>query len=99
MPNPKTGTVTFEVAKAIEEIKAGRIEYRVDKAGIVHLPIGKVSFTVEALLDNFKEIMDTLVREKPAAAKGKYLKSIVISSTMGPGIKIDDSEVMTLIGR
>lgn len=99
MPNPKTGTVTFEVGKAINEIKAGRIEYRVDKAGIVHLPIGKVSFTVEALLDNFKEIMDTLVRERPAAAKGKYLKSVVISSTMGPGIKIDDSEIMTMLGR
>ena len=99
MPNPKTGTVTFEVGKAINEIKAGRIEYRVDKAGIVHLPIGKVSFSAEALLENFKEIMDTLVRERPAAAKGKYLKSVVISSTMGPGIKIDDSEIMTMLGR
>ncbi len=99
MPNPKAGTVTFEVGKAVEEIKAGKIEYRVDKAGIIHLPIGKISFSTEALLDNFKEVMDTLVREKPAAAKGKYLRSVVISSTMGPGIKVDDAEIMTLIGR
>jgi large subunit ribosomal protein L1 len=99
MPNPKAGTVTFEVGKAVEEIKAGKIEYRVDKAGIIHLPIGKISFSTEALLDNFKEVMDTLVREKPDAAKGKYLRSVVISSTMGPGIKVDDAEIMTLIGR
>ncbi|NLM98159.1 MAG: 50S ribosomal protein L1 [Halanaerobiaceae bacterium] len=99
MPNPKSGTVTFEVGKAVKEIKAGKIEYRVDKAGIVHLPIGKVSFSTEAVLDNFKVIMDTLVREKPTAAKGKYLKSIALASSMGPGVKIDTGEIMTLIGR
>lgn len=99
MPNPKAGTVTFDIGKAVKEIKAGKIEYRVDKAGIVHLPIGKVSFSAESLIDNFKVIMDTLVRERPAAAKGKYLKSIVITSTMGPGIKINTADIMTLIGR
>ncbi|MDI3548842.1 MAG: large subunit ribosomal protein [Halanaerobiales bacterium] len=99
MPNPKAGTVTFEVGKAVKEIKAGKIEYRVDKAGIIHLPIGKVSFSVEALLENFKVIMDTLVRERPAAAKGKYLRSIAVSSTMGPGVRINSADVMTLIGR
>lgn len=99
MPNPKAGTVTFEIKKAVQEIKAGKIEYRVDKAGIVHLPIGKVSFTAEALLENFKVIMDTLVRERPAAAKGKYLRSVVVSSTMGLGVKLDTTDIMTLIGR
>lgn len=99
MPNPKAGTVTFEVGKAVKEIKAGKIEYRVDKAGIIHLPIGKVSFSVEALLENFRVIMDTLVRERPAAAKGKYLRSIAVSSTMGPGVRINSADVMTLIGR
>lgn len=99
MPNPKAGTVTFDIGKAVKEIKAGKIEYRVDKAGIVHLPIGKASFSAESLLDNFKLIMDTLVRERPASAKGKYLKSVVITSTMGPGIKISTADIMTLIGR
>jgi large subunit ribosomal protein L1 len=99
MPNPKIGTVTFELEKAVNELKAGKIEYRVDKTGIVHLPIGKVSFSIDDLLENFKVIMDTLVREKPAAAKGKYLKSIFVSSTMGPGIKVDSADVLKLIGR
>jgi large subunit ribosomal protein L1 len=98
MPNPKAGTVTFEIARAVKDFKAGKVEYRVDKSGIVHLPIGKVSFSAEDLLGNFRVLMDTLVREKPAAAKGKYLKSIVISCTMGPGIKINSADVMTLIG-
>lgn len=89
MPNPKTGTVTFEVAKAVEEVKAGKIEYRVDKTSIVHAPIGKASFDLDKLLDNFNTLIDALVRAKPAAAKGKYIRSIAVSSTMGPGIKIN----------
>jgi len=99
MPNPKAGTVTFDIGKAVKEIKAGKIEYRVDKAGIIHLPIGKVSFSAEQLLENFKVVMDTLVRERPAAAKGKYLRSVVVASTMGPGIRINTSDVMTMLGR
>ncbi|MTI60590.1 MAG: 50S ribosomal protein L1 [Firmicutes bacterium] len=99
MPNPKAGTVTFDIAKAVKEIKAGKIEYRVDKTGIVHLPVGKVSFSEDELLENFKVIMDALVRERPSAAKGKYLKSVVLSSTMGPGIRVNTSDIMTLIGR
>lgn len=93
MPNPKTGTVTFEVEKAVKEIKAGKIEYRVDKAGIIHAPIGKVSFVTENLNENFSTLIDTLVRAKPAAAKGTYLKSITVSSTMGPGVKVNPLKV------
>src|SRR5690554_2240444 len=89
MPNPKTGTVTFEVEKAVKEIKAGKVEYRVDKAGNVHTPIGKVSFETNQLVENFETIMDTLVKAKPSAAKGTYLRNISVSSTMGPGIKIN----------
>lgn len=92
MPNPKTGTVTFEVGKAVEEIKAGKVEYRVDKAAIVHSPIGKVSFDVEQVAENFSAFMDALVKAKPAASKGDYLKGISISSTMGPGIKINTAD-------
>lgn len=99
MPNPKAGTVTFDIAKAVKEIKAGKIEYRVDKTGIVHLPVGKVSFSEDDLVENFKVIMDALVRERPSAAKGKYLKSVVLSSTMGPGIRVDISDIMSLIGK
>ncbi len=88
MPNPKSGTVTMDVSKAIADIKAGKVEYRVDKTAIIHVPIGKVSFGQEKLAENFKVIMDAIVRAKPAAAKGTYLKSIAVSSTMGPGIKI-----------
>lgn len=88
MPNPKTGTVTFDVTRAVQEVKAGKIEYRVDKAGIVHAPIGKVSFSVENLYENMRTLMDVLNRAKPASAKGQYLKSISLSSTMGPGIKV-----------
>jgi len=89
MPNPKAGTVTMDVAKAVQEIKAGKIEYRLDKAGQIHAPIGKVSFDAEKLYENFKALMDAIIRAKPAAAKGVYLKNISISSTMGPGIRID----------
>jgi len=89
MPNPKAGTVTFDVAKAVEEIKAGKIEYRLDKAGQIHAPIGKVSFDAEKLADNFRALVDALVRAKPAAAKGVYLKSIAVSSTMGPSVRVN----------
>jgi large subunit ribosomal protein L1 len=89
MPNPKLGTVTFDVKKVIKELKSGRAEYRVDKAGIVHATVGKVSLTAEQLADNAKAVIDVLVRVKPASSKGTYLKKICISSTMGPGIKLD----------
>ena len=94
MPNPKSGTVTFDVAKAIADIKAGKVEYRVDKTAIVHRPIGKKSFGVEKLQDNFKTLMDALVKAKPAAAKGQYIKSVSVSSTMGPGAKINPTKVL-----
>ena len=94
MPNPKSGTVTFDVTKAIEEIKAGKVEYRVDKTAIVHCPIGKKSFGVEKLQENFHALMDALVKAKPAAAKGQYVKSVSVSSTMGPGAKINPTKVL-----
>jgi large subunit ribosomal protein L1 len=93
MPNPKTGTVTFEVAKAIKEIKAGKVEFRVDKTAIVHAPLGKISFSEAALVDNLRTLIDTVIKAKPSAAKGKYIKSIAISSTMGPGVRIDTAVV------
>jgi large subunit ribosomal protein L1 len=93
MPNPKTGTVTFDIGKAIREIKAGKVEFRVDKTGIVHAPIGKVSFPAANLVANAQALIDSVIRAKPAAAKGKYLKSITVSSTMGPGIRIDPASV------
>ena len=89
MPNPKTGTVTTDVGRTVEEYKAGRVEYRTDRYGNVHVPVGKASFSVEALLDNFQAIHDEVVRAKPAAAKGRYIKGVTTSSTMGPGVKID----------
>lgn len=93
MPNPKTGTVAFDVAKAVREIKAGKVEYRVDKTAIVHAPIGKVSFGAEKLFDNAKALIDSVLKAKPAAAKGKYVKSIALSSTMGPGVRVDLASV------
>lgn len=93
MPNPKTGTVTFEVAKAIKDIKAGKVEFRVDKTAIVHAPLGKMSFGEDQLLDNLRTLIETVIKAKPAAAKGKYIKSIAISSTMGPGVRIDPAVV------
>lgn len=89
MPNPKVGTVTLDVARAINEIKAGKIEYRTDKAGNIHAPIGKVSFDSEKLVENFYTLMDTLIKVKPSAAKGQYVRSVTVSTTMGPGIKIN----------
>ena len=89
MPNPKTGTVTFDVEKAVNDIKAGKVEYRVDKSGNVHVPIGKVSFDDQKLAENFKTIMDTLSKAKPAAAKGTYMRNVAIASTMGPGLKVN----------
>ena len=89
MPNPKAGTVTMDVAKAVADIKAGKIEYRLDKTNIVHVPVGKVSFTEEALQENFNALMDAIVKAKPSALKGQYLRSITLTSTMGPGVKIN----------
>jgi large subunit ribosomal protein L1 len=93
MPNPKSGTVTMDVTKALEEIKAGKVEYRLDKTNIVHTGIGKVSFGAEKLVDNFTALMDAVVKAKPAAAKGQYLKSVTISTTMGPGVKVNQAKL------
>jgi len=95
MPNPKLGTVTFDVAKAVREIKAGKVEYKTEKAGVVHVPIGKVSFDAQKLLDNAKAIIDSVTKAKPSTSKGKYLKGISVSSTMGPGMKVDVATVST----
>jgi large subunit ribosomal protein L1 len=92
MPNPKVGTVTFDVAKAVAEVKAGKVDYRVDKAGVVHAPIGKLSFGEQKLLENAHAMLGAIVRAKPASAKGIYVKSVAVSSTMGPGIRIDTAE-------
>ena len=94
MPNPKAGTVTMDIAKAIADIKAGKIEYRLDKTNIIHCPIGKVSFGTEKLHDNFHTLLEAIVRAKPSAAKGQYLKSVTITSTMGPGIKINQQKAL-----
>jgi len=91
MPNPKTGTVTFEVEKAVQDIKAGKVEYRVDKSANIHVPIGKISFGDEKLVENFAALADQLVKVKPQSSKGTYLKNASIASTMGPGIKVDVS--------
>jgi len=88
MPNPKAGTVTFDVGRAVQEIKAGKIEFRIDKAGIIHAPIGKVSFDAEKLAENLRALLEALVRAKPAAAKGQYLRNIAVSSTMGPSVRV-----------
>lgn len=89
MPNPKTGTVTFDVGRAVRETKAGKVEFRVDKTGVIHAPVGKVSFDKERLIENARTLIDAVMRAKPAAAKGKYVKNATLSSTMGPGIKLD----------
>ena len=97
MPNPKTGTVTLDISKAVQEIKAGKVEFRVDKAGVVHAPVGKISFAAERLIANAHALMENIVKARPAAAKGRYLKSVTMSSTMGPGVTIDTSHVDELI--
>jgi large subunit ribosomal protein L1 len=94
MPNPKAGTVTMDVERAVKEIKAGKIEYRLDKTNIIHVPIGKVSFDNEKLLDNFRTLMDAIIKAKPAAAKGQYLRSVVLASTMGPGVKVHPARII-----
>ncbi len=93
MPNPKAGTVTFDVARAVQEIKAGKVEFRVDKNGIIHAPFGKLSFEAEKLIANARSLVDAVVRAKPAAAKGRYLRGIAVTSTMGPGIKVDAGQM------
>jgi large subunit ribosomal protein L1 len=89
MPNPKTGTVTMDITQAVKEVKAGKVEFRVDKTGVIHVPVGKVSFATNALLENASSLIQAVIRAKPAAAKGKYVKSVTICSTMGPGIHLD----------
>ena len=93
MPNPKTGTVTTDVSKAVSEIQAGKVEYRVDKAGVVHAPIGKASFATANLVENAQALMTSVIRAKPVAAKGKYVRSIAVSSTMGPGVRVDSASI------
>jgi large subunit ribosomal protein L1 len=97
MPNPKTGTVTLDVAKAVREIKAGKVEFRVDKAGVVHAPVGRISFDTANLVANALALMDSVIKAKPSAAKGKYVKSVTMSSTMGPGVVIDTSNLDQLV--
>src|SRR5204863_107770 len=97
MPNPKTGTVSVDIAKAIKEIKAGKVEFRVDKTGIIHAPVGKTSFASDSLVANAHALVDSIVKAKPAAAKGKYLKSVTLSSTMGPGIRIDTTHIDVVV--
>ena len=93
MPNPKAGTVSMDVTKAVQDIKAGKIEYRLDKTNIIHVPVGKASFTEEQLADNFQTLIDAINKAKPASAKGQYLKSVVIASTMGPGVRLNTSKI------
>ena len=94
MPNPKAGTVTMDVTKAIKDIKAGKIEYRLDKTNIIHVPVGKASFEAEKLADNFQTLMDAIVKAKPSTLKGAYLKSVTLTSTMGPGVKLNVAKLM-----
>ncbi|WAH37380.1 50S ribosomal protein L1 [Alicyclobacillus dauci] len=93
MPNPKTGTVTFDLARAVQEIKAGKIEYRLDKAGIIHCPIGKASFDLDQLVGNFRTLLDALQKAKPSGAKGQYVRSVTVTSTMGPGVRVNAGRV------
>lgn len=97
MPNPKVGTVTFDVGKAVSELKGGKVEFRVEKAGIVHAPLGRVSFGTEKLNDNFRALMESIIRLKPSAAKGVYVKGISVSTTMGPGVKLDPQEIRNIV--
>jgi large subunit ribosomal protein L1 len=97
MPNPKVGTVTFDVGKVVKELKAGKVEFRVEKAGIVHTPVGKVSFGLDKLLDNVTALLETIVKLKPASSKGTYLKSISLSTTMGPGVNVDPLDIRNMM--
>ncbi len=97
MPNPKTGTVSVDIGKAVKEIKAGKVEFRVDKTGIIHAPVGKMSFATNALVENAHALVDSIVKAKPAAAKGKYLRSVTLSSTMGPGVRIDTTHIDVVV--
>ena len=97
MPNPKVGTVTFDLARAVNELKGGKVEFRVEKAGIVHVPVGKVSFGPEKLTENVRTLMDSIIRLKPSSSKGVYLKGVSISTTMGPGVKLDPVEIRNLL--
>ena len=97
MPNPKVGTVTMDVGKAVEESKSGKVEYRTDRTAIVHLVIGKVSFEERKLLENYAAVIEELIRAKPSAAKGRYLRSVTLASTMGPGIKVDPSKTREIV--
>jgi len=96
MPNPKTGTVAMDIGKAVKEIKAGKLEFRVDKAGIVHVPVGKASFGPEQLIDNAKAVLGSIIRAKPASAKGNYIKGVTVATTMGPGIKLDLAQIRAM---
>jgi large subunit ribosomal protein L1 len=96
MPNPRTGTVTMDIGKAVKEIKAGKLEFRVDKAGNVHVPVGKASFSPEKLTDNAKAVLTSILRAKPASAKGNYIRAVTVATTMGPGIKIDLAQVRSI---
>jgi large subunit ribosomal protein L1 len=98
MPNPKTGTVTFDIARAMKEIRAGKVEYRVEKAGIVHVPVGKASFDEKKLIENAKAVLESILKAKPSSSKGKYVKAVTASTTMGPGIKMDTALVDKLVG-
>jgi len=97
MPNPKTGTVTFDIAKAVSDVKGGKVEYRTDRTGIVHLGIGKRSFSAEQLVENYQTVLDEIIRAKPAAAKGRYIRSITLTQTMGPGIPVDTTRTQNLL--
>jgi len=97
MPNPKVGTVTFDVKEAVQELKAGKVEFRVEKAGIVHSPVGKVSFGVDKLMENILALIETIIKLKPALSKGTYLKTISLSTTMGPGIKVDPVDIRNIL--
>jgi large subunit ribosomal protein L1 len=97
MPNPKTGTVTFDVSKAVEDVKGGKVEYRTDRTGIIHLGIGKRSFEERQLVENYQAVIEEIVRAKPSAAKGKYLRSITVAQTMGPGIPVDTTRTSNLL--
>lgn len=99
MPNPKTGTVTFDVAKAVTDAKSGKVEYRTDKQNIVHVPVGKASFSEEALDENIKTLLKAVIKDKPASSKGKYLRSVTLASTMGPGIKLNGAKIMEIVNK